>query len=792
MRNLFIIALIVLPLLGCSKINVALFQKNHNSKSSPLITLASQIDTGESVPLEIQGGVEPYQFSVSSNATIDPDTKTLTVNPTNTSSNVVVTVTDATGNSSTQTIPVRIPNVNLQMINEPDTTAQFNIKDLSFAPNGEILMGGSHSSNGYWRVDKIKSTFSDAPIFLDTYMREPERGDEANVVLAYSDSVYFAAGFNDGPSLQDSITIRRSIDSGKNWATVYILAPEGLGNKPKTIIADKYGTIYVLTGQRILKSTNLGNTWTSIVKVGNNLIVAPDGETLYLAGSSDGQATISYSTDGALTWSAPLNYAGPSTQTNAYSIAIKDSLMCWAGRDGNQVGGSLNMKWIVQCTANNGGTWTGFVSTVGSGNSAGSIIIASNGDIFINASGVIKKSSDNAVSWQNVAVPVGFSAVKLEKDPNNNLYILGKKNGISILKSADNGITWTEWNHQYSIPSYTAGSSITKNENGIIFTSGYYQYQWSIKKSMDNGTTWMEAYSEAGSDGHYSTIKAVGNNVFSIGQAYPNYWKLIKSTDDGATWSSADNFTCTAGDPRGLDITSTQGGAIFVVGDCTSSGVSTAIIRRSLDNGLSWTTVDSFQLSAGKSSQYKSITALPTGELIAFGYGVHSSDTPYWIIRKSSDGGNSWSTIDSSIQYHNVNLEMKTLKITSDSNRIIIAGSATISGVPQLLLRQSVDKGNSWSNLLEKPNAIGVAYQEPDTLFLVNGTLYLSYVEKLSNGEISPYALEKTRNFTDWYKISSGNGGNIRELIECGSAICGIGNINSQFSQNMWMNIKIE
>src|SRR5207253_10704396 len=72
------------------------------------------------------------------------------------------------------------------------------------------------------------------------------------------------------------------------------------------------------------------------------------------------------------------------------------------------------------------------------------------------------------------------------------------------------------------------------------------------------------------------------------------------------------------------------------------------LVRRSTDGGATWSNVDTFQLSSSESSVAMGIGATASGIFVvgsasAVNKGVTSS---HWIVRKSTDGGNSWTTVD--------------------------------------------------------------------------------------------------------------------------------------------------
>jgi hypothetical protein len=69
-------------------------------------------------------------------------------------------------------------------------------------------------------------------------------------------------------------------------------------------------------------------------------------------------------------------------------------------------------------------------------------------------------------------------------------------------------------------------------------------------------------------------------------------------------------------------------------------------VRRSTDGGATWSNVDTFQLSSSKSSVAMGIGADSAGNLYVVGNGSSASTGSHWIVRKSTNGGNSWTIVD--------------------------------------------------------------------------------------------------------------------------------------------------
>jgi len=67
-------------------------------------------------------------------------------------------------------------------------------------------------------------------------------------------------------------------------------------------------------------------------------------------------------------------------------------------------------------------------------------------------------------------------------------------------------------------------------------------------------------------------------------------------------------------------------------------------VRRSTDGGATWSTIESFQLQRGLYAVAQIIAADVAGNIYVAGSGnvtIKGKTTRHWLVRKSSDGGNS-------------------------------------------------------------------------------------------------------------------------------------------------------
>ncbi len=314
-------------------------------------------------------------------------------------------------------------------------------------------------------------------------------------------------------------------------------------------------------------------------------------------------------------------------------------------------------------------------------------------------------------SWESIGPEGGeVRAVLQSTQYTGTLYALSGSYPTQVVRSLDNGSTWT------NISDFTGGTpcDMTMTADGKLVIVGYY-YVW---VSEDEGMTWTEYYHSNSLFWDTVAHPTVGDDVFAAGHKYDGDWNFtfFHSTDGGVTWndialinSSNDSYgwciTISSSNPDviltgGYEFSSgtipylflsTDGGTSFsdvTPAEITSSHlygvgvhpvnpdimlVSSSNIYRSADGGSSWT-----QVSSMNGSKDISFSNVDPDLILAGGY--------YYSIHKSTDCGESWSTVYTGLEGDNVNW------IVPDALNSSIAYTGSNLG-----FFYSSDSGNSWT-----------------------------------------------------------------------------------------------
>lgn len=294
-------------------------------------------------------------------------------------------------------------------------------------------------------------------------------------------------------------------------------------------------------------------------------------------------------------------------------------------------------------------------------------------------------------------------------DGSGNLYAAGCA-GIEFLtsrwlvrRSSDNGLTWSTVD-DFSLGGLrNAAYSIAADATGDIYvvgvgstgTTSYGPDTWIVRKGV-NGTSWSTVDTfgpESGSAGlgvivHPTAgVLVVGNSIFTSGKYSYNGWTVRRSLNGGATWSTVDTFQLgNTSVARGIGTDAR--GNLYVVGNAfeTIKGKTAShwITRRSNNGGAgSWITVDDFQPPTGGPAVAHGFVADSLGNAYVAGLGAGE-----WLVRKSIGGIAAWSTVDT-FQYAPA-FDTVAQAITADATgHVFVGGYGTdATGVSHWLVRK--------------------------------------------------------------------------------------------------------
>lgn len=435
----------------------------------------------------------------------------------------------------------------------------------------------------------------------------------------------------------------------------------------------------------------------------------------------------------------------PSTDSGYQSsspnaIVIKDNLTIFVV--GHSSGPDNNQKFIVRRTLDGGQTWSN-VDIVGdfttgfglSFNSAKSISITNSGTLLVsgdqclgcypNFTWIVRRSTDNGNSWTTVSSIAG-NAGPITVDPvTGNSYVVGKTSSgqIRVLKSVNDGVTWTQVDAYNPINGYSDLNGISAR-NGTIIFSGSDRGNVASSNGC-NGTSWFTGFTQN------------------------RFWFSRLSKDDGATWATSEYIKISGTDSLSLGVAINSAGVIFTSGVYFNYGTCQTfpVVRSSLD-GITFTTVDSPAVAATYENYLGSLYIDNTNVIYNYGTLVSRMSSGAYNIRtnfrRSLDGGTTWTN-------HLVNPSLPegtTAKIiTKDSSENVYA---SVDSTFFTFYRRSSDSGKTWSDLGYLPYPSGYYYTTSAGLVVLPGNSMVALGSAQASSKYHWYAFKSTDAGVTW------------------------------------------
>lgn len=323
---------------------------------------------------------------------------------------------------------------------------------------------------------------------------------------------------------------------------------------------------------------------------------------------------------------------------------------------------------------------------------------------------IVQRSTNKGLSWTVVdqfnyspgqeSIALGFAA-----DKNGNVYVVGE--GIInmgtpqyywiVRRSTDSGQTWTTVDSLTGAPGfYNEAAAVTVNSNGRVFVTGVVhdgtKFEWLLRSSPDAGMTWSTVSTYA-SNNHargYAVTVDKSNNVYACGSGMDNnnknHWIIVKSTDNGTSWNPADNFQLHAdGDAECKVLALDASGRIFAGGFGVQPGSGKHwIVKRSNADGSAWAIRDDYTHPADSAtdanSSARAIAFDNKGFVYVAGFGSTFMGAQKYIlvVRKSVNGGTSWTTEDAFQPVANRDEGLANSIAIDSENRIFVGGGGWI------------------------------------------------------------------------------------------------------------------
>ena len=325
---------------------------------------------------------------------------------------------------------------------------------------------------------------------------------------------------------------------------------------------------------------------------------------------------------------------------------------------------------------------------------------------------LVMSSADGGITWSapldDFTGPIlgddpWYSAVG--SDSAGNLYAAGIYTDQSdpnitdhwfVRRSADGGVSWSIVDDvaPFSGSWFNQANAIAADAAGNVYVAGFLNTTstsdaWIVRKSV-GGTSFTTVDSLPSGIGATAIFVHPTAGIFVAGQANVlvqgrtiRAWIVRRSANAGATWQTVDTFYGTKGSTyyfgRAYGVGADAHGNLYVAGALAipyrGSAVWEWVVRKSTNGGSSWSTVDTYQLAPGGNSVPAGFVADSNGNLYVAGYG----STTYWgaanwIVRWNPGGTNSWSPADN-FQYAAGGSSSAAAIVANASGNVFVGGS---------------------------------------------------------------------------------------------------------------------
>lgn len=320
------------------------------------------------------------------------------------------------------------------------------------------------------------------------------------------------------------------------------------------------------------------------------------------------------------------------------------------------------------------------------------ILPVNNQTILSAVAGGVYRSINNGSSWSFVKTGAynGFKKVN-----NGRILLLGLGGfiGSAISTSDDGGLSWTA--SISGIDPISSGNvsieDASVSQNGTIYIVS--RQNRGVYASTNNGNTWVEkAVGITGSTSALWSILAIDDNTIIVGASDGIY----RSIDAGVTWIKVLNTSSSSSYVMTMKKNSL--GTIY-------AGLVSGIVRKSVDNGLTWTNTN---LSGSSTSVYDiEIDSNDNIYVSSFLGGIvkySSSESPIGVFGYSANGLVNTRVLDLSID-------------ESGSNPLFYACSNSTTGTGGCMYRLGlsstvgIEKFSSSNNILIYPNPTSQSIQ---------------------------------------------------------------------------------
>jgi hypothetical protein len=310
------------------------------------------------------------------------------------------------------------------------------------------------------------------------------------------------------------------------------------------------------------------------------------------------------------------------------------------------------------------------------------------------------------------------------------------------------GLTIDDFEYVPPVQNYTGDQSIAMDLSGNLYTTGNSLdgsavSHWFTRMSTNGGASWSILDNYQYVSGQFSTGDGVfvdaGGNLYTMGTGNDaggvGHWLVKKSTNQGTSWSVSDDFTYLAHGATAFAMVQDSSANLYVAGTANDANASHVLVRKSTNSGQTWSTVDDFQYVSGQNTAVigHPITIDPSGNIYVSVWGYDSPAHQNWLIRESTNGGQSFATVDHFLLSSTQGSRAQAIGADPFGNVYATGTAIDSSGVNYLITRKTANAGVSWTTTDQYtyPNSTSTSNTQANAIgtdsygdIVVGGTAY--------------------------------------------------------------------
>jgi hypothetical protein len=249
---------------------------------------------------------------------------------------------------------------------------------------------------------------------------------------------------------------------------------------------------------------------------------------------------------------------------------------------------------------------------------------------------------------------------------------------------------------------------------------------WQTTDNFRAGPDLGASAGDIGTDASGTILYSVGSAIVSDG----THMATVRASDDfGLNWNTLSMFL----EPpyswahyRGFSFA--PDGALFVSGELYDPAIGKRwLVRRSIDQGFNWTTVDSPAfMEMGSCPSAGDIKIAASGEVYAAGTQSGGSSPFQWVVRKSSNAGNmgTWASVD---VLGTIGASEARGVAFNSSGAVFVAGHvANAQKGTVWTVRRSQNKGALWTTVDSYQETSGLVSGAEGITVSASGTIYVA------------------------------------------------------------------